>query len=139
MLFYCVWPDDASLLVDVAHDPDLEKMRAVAKAAATEEAEGSPPHAVHPVAPGVVAFHVHFDEDDAGAEVVSVEPLEHVEQLLGELEDALTPQEVLELPIAAAPSCSSVAETDEGGELRCELAADHVTRGEKHRAGAFEW
>ncbi len=123
MLYFCVWPDEASLIVDVVD-------QAAAIAAATEDAGGKPPVVVRPIPCGVVALRVHFDEDENGDEVVSFEPLPHVEAALGVLEDALTPDD--------GPPCGAEAEDDAGALVRCELAAGHDPSNQ-HKAGELVW
>lgn len=125
MLFYCVWPDEASLLLDVE---DLAK----AKAAAIEET-GKTPTAIVPFV-GVFGAELVFNEDGT----ITVELLQHTIDALEDAEEKLTPDEGASPPAPTAlhALCTSESEDDSGKVLSCELAARHD---DDHKSGVWTW
>lgn len=124
MLFYCVWPNEASLLVDVEN---LE----VAKQAALEEV-GKPPASIAPLG-GVLGMRFNFEEDGT----ISVDLLDHFVDVLEELEEKLTPDEgSAAAPTALHALCTSESEDESGKVLSCELAARHDV---DHKCGVWTW
>ena len=149
MLFYMTWPGDASLLVDVAS-------REIAIDSGVQTV-GSEPHLCRLFPPGTFAVRCYFedDEDDDaenGAELITLEPLEHVYPLLQLLEDEETelpggeppaPEHMVigpgassTAPTEAPPACPAVGADLLGDDLACERDAGHEP---PHRSGDYEW
>lgn len=129
MLFYCVWPDEATFLVDVEN---VEK----ARAAAIEEV-GKPPSSVVPFPPGLLGVRVSFDED---GEIVT-DWLPHVVDVFDELEDKLTPDEGAPIPplkvvLQNDGVCAEEALDANDRVIYCELDTGHEG---DHRDGAMTW
>lgn len=123
-LFYCVWDDAVSFLVDA-------KDKAHAIAAATEEdAEGNPPDQVWAVPVGVFGAYVEFDDGggaDDGSTIITVDVVEHTHDALCELEDRTE---------VDADPCDSEAEKEDGAVVRCTLPAGHDM---PHLATGLRW
>jgi hypothetical protein len=130
-LFYCIWDDEHSFLVDVADE-------ATAKAAAIEEV-GKPPSLIRAIPLGVFGVRVVFEDDaaDPEAEIVTIEGLPHVLDLLGELEDEAAAPEEESVP-TVVPMCTSEALDAADNVVHCELAAGHFPA-EPHKAGNLTW
>lgn len=143
MLFFATWADRSSVLLDGA---DLDDAIRIASAvSADDDPPGGPPQVVRPVPPGVFVCEVHIDEDDDEHEVLSLAPLEHVSEILYRLEDeqdaavAATQPAPPALRVVSA-TCGAEAEDEAGNVLVCELAPDHVARGEvEHNSGGSVW
>ncbi len=148
MLYYLTWPNDASLLVDVAdRDTALEAGRATVK----EE-----PATCRLFPPGTFAVRCYFeDESDDGTELISLEPLDHVFPVLQLFEDELDDKAAAEAeaaglhvvigdgntsttaPTEPPPPCLSVGAAPDGSELICE--AGEVGHEPPHKSGQYEW
>jgi hypothetical protein len=112
MLFFLTWPDRYSVLVDLESE-------AAARAAAREIAGGAEPATCQPFDRLFVA-EVYLDEDEDGAELLVVEPLQHVADALEALEEQAE-------DVAAAPlpeTCAFELEDEDGSILRC-MRAPH--------------
>lgn len=138
MLFFSTWTDRASLIVDAADLDDA--IRISSAVAADDEPPGPPPKLVRPLPPGVFVCEVRIDEDDEEHEVLTVDPLEHVADILYKLEDE---QDAAIAATQPAPSlrvvpsrCESEADDGAGAVLVCELDAGH--EGE-HNSGGSVW
>jgi hypothetical protein len=133
MLFYCSWDDAASFLVDAPSE-------AKAREAATEQQDGSPPDRVRPFPPNTFAVEIvvessETDDDD----VMTLEPLEHVAEVLWAWEDEGESEGGHLPPIVGdhGAACVSEATLDDAGTLaRCTLLAGH--RG-SHKAKGMVW
>lgn len=135
-LFFCAWPNRASLLVD-----DCSMAGAVE--IASKVADGVPPKTVRLLPPAAFVAEVFDDEGEDGEALLVVEPLPHVADLLAELEDSS--DDVAEAPTEPAQPialvqpvrCTAEADVDDAGNfVRCELAPGH---GEKHAGGGMVW
>lgn len=133
MLFFVAWPDRVSLLVDADDD-------AAARAIASSVADGSAPASVRPFV-GVFAAEVFLDEDDAGEDLIVVEPLDYVSAALRALEDASTdaPADNV-IPFPASP-CGFELEDEDGAVLECRRARHDDDRHEAidARGELVEW
>lgn len=119
-LFVAAWDVEGgpeTLLLDAN---DAEHARSIA----TEEGEGEAPSRVVPIAPGVFAASVAFEDDEDGNEEVIITPLSHVADLLVLIDDGEA--------AAAEPATGSTSETcgDEaiydGEDVPCTLGLGHA-------------
>lgn len=115
MLFFVTWNDRASVLLDVENE-------AAARVAALEIA-AEPPRKCKPVPLGVAAFEVFLDDDEDGAELLVVEPLDHAASALLALEEEDEDEEASPVPRIGAPRCDFELEDDDQSILRCERPA----------------
>lgn len=141
MLFFSTWPDRSSLIVDAADLDDA--IRISSAVAADDDPPGPPPKVVRPLPPGVFVAEVRIDEDDDEHEVLTVDPLEHVADILYKLEDEqdaaiaqTQPAPALRVVGIGPTRCASEAEDEAGALLSCELDAGH--EGE-HNSGGSVW
>lgn len=149
MLFFLTWPDRYSLLLDVANDDEARR--------AANEIAGVAPSTCVAVPPGVFAAEVFLDEDEDGAELLVVEPLEHAAAALLALEEQGEDSADVDLararieddaPPVVVPlvppddeRCGFELEDDEKAVLRCERRhhddAEHYAH--DARGGLVEW
>jgi hypothetical protein len=117
MLFFCKWAAATSLLVD---DVDEAHAREVAT-----DVAGEPPASMIPLEPRAFVAEVYPDEDEA---FMVVEPLEHVDDLLGILdgdgeEDHFADGE--EEEDEEGEECGHEAEGEGGDVFVCTLPRGH--------------
>jgi hypothetical protein len=116
MLFFCRWPDRASLLVD---DDTIEAARVVAR----DVAEGVEPTDVMPLKPRLFVAEVVLSDEG----IMVCEPLDHVEGVLAVLDGTDDEDETEDEDELAEEGDECCAEADgEAGEVFvCTLPANH--------------
>jgi hypothetical protein len=122
-MFFCWWSDRAPLVVDAPSE-------AAARKIASEVGEDAP-EVVRAIDTNVFVGEVVFDDETGG---VTIEPLEHVEDLLVELHDLA--EEGLASGGTAQVVCSSEGETDAGAVVRCTMTDGHEG---DHTDGSVVW
>jgi len=134
-LFMLSWPADASWVVDA---PDEGEARARGK-----ERIGSSPKVCRELPPSLLSFDVVVRPDVREPDLVVVElvPDEAAAELLSAWEDDANDDDeaAADTELPEGERCSSTADTDDDGEVRCSLLEGHEGSHVGGAQDALEW